>query len=348
MANRNTDPIKTLFGREPSMGLRLLVLGILCLSLIALDSRTQRLNSARDVISVAAMPLKMIVDAPRSLSSAFNEKLASRRAMREQLTMLSDERLRLATKLQKMSSLEIENDRMRDLLQSAERLEEEVLMAELLAVELNPNRHQVTLNRGTSNGSFEGQPLIDAQGVIGQVTEAHRYSSTATLLTDVGHAIPVEVNRSGVRSIAQGTGEMNHLRLNFVANEADIKIGDLLVSSGIGGKFPAGYPVAVVESVQRNAGQMFASVSAKPVGQFDRRRRVLLVSTTPANRRYTETRSSGIAANRTEPETAVERLINSTVLTPRSSLVPNAVPGSASAGTTVSPYDPAATATNDY
>ena len=277
------------------MGLRLLVLGTLCLALAALDSRTSRLDSAKDALSVATLPLQRLVDAPRVLSETVQHKLASRRAMQEQLSLAAERQLKLETRLQKLDALEVENQRMRDLLKSSDRLEEEVLMAELLAVELNANRHQVTLNRGTRNGSYEGQPLIDSQGVIGQVTRANRYSSTATLVTDLSHAIPVEINRNGVRSIARGTGKADLLKLSYVPAGSDIQIGDLLVSSGIGGSFPAGYPVAKVTSVSQDPTKAFATVSAKPVGQFDRRRHVLLVSADPDNKRFTETQDRGIA-----------------------------------------------------
>lgn len=295
MAFNNPSAIKTLFGREPSMGLRLLVLGMVCLALAALDSRTTRLESAKDALSLATMPLQRVVDAPRALSETFQQKMASRRAMQEQLELAQEERLQMETRLQKLSALEVENQRMRDLLKSSSRLEEKVLMAELLAIELNPNRHQVTLNRGTTNGSFEGQPLIDSQGIIGQVTRANRYSSTATLVTDISHAIPVEVNRSGVRGIARGTGKADRLQLSYIPADSNIQIGDLLVSSGIGGSFPSGYPVAKVTAISQDPTQAFATVVAKPVGQFDRRRHVLLVAADPDSKRFSESRSRSIA-----------------------------------------------------
>jgi rod shape-determining protein MreC len=152
-----------------------------------------------------------------------------------------------------------------------------VLVAELIGVSPNPLSHTVVINRGANEGVFEGQPLLDAFGLMGQVIEVSEHSSRVLLISDATHALPVQVNRNGVRAIAEGTGDLNRLRLRHVSNTTDIREGDLLVSSGLGKRFPVGYPVAEVESVVRDPGQAFATVIARPMARLDRSRHVLLV-----------------------------------------------------------------------
>ena len=140
-------------------------------------------------------------------------------------------------------------------------LRDDVLVAELIGVSPDPVRHQLVLNKGEADGVFVGQPLIDADGLMGQVVEVSAWLRRALLITDVTHSVPVQVNRNGVRAIAEGTGELGSLEIRHVSSNTDIQVGDLLVSSGLGGRFPEGYPVAVVSEVERDPGQAFARVS---------------------------------------------------------------------------------------
>jgi rod shape-determining protein MreC len=136
------------------------------------------------------------------------------------------------------------------------------------------------LNKGASDGVFVGQPLIDADGLMGQVVEVSSDTARALLITDVTHSVPVQVNRNGVRAIAEGTGALGSLEIRNVSSNTDIQAGDLLVTSGLGGRFPEGYPVAVVKEVERDTGEAFARVVAVPSAALDRTRHVLLVFTT--------------------------------------------------------------------
>jgi rod shape-determining protein MreC len=185
----------------------------------------------------------------------------------------------LEAQVQQMAALRAENLRLRALLNSSALLADDVLVAELIGISPDPARHLVVLNKGADDGVFEGQPLIDAQGLMGQVIELAASSSRVLLLTDATHAIPVQVNRNGVRAIAEGIGRLDRLVLRHVASNEDIEVGDLLVSSGLGGRFPVGYPVAVVTEVSRDPGQAFAEVSARPSSALNRSRHVLLVFT---------------------------------------------------------------------
>jgi len=170
--------------------------------------------------------------------------------------------------------------RLRALLNSSALLRDDVLVAELIGVSPDPVRHQLVLNKGETDGVFVGQPLIDANGLMGQVVEVSAGHSRALLITDATHSIPVQVNRNGVRAIAEGTGALGTLESHHVSATTDIQEGDLLISSGLGGRFPVGYPVAVVSQIERDPGRAFARILAVPSAALDRSRHVLLVFTT--------------------------------------------------------------------
>lgn len=189
---------------------------------------------------------------------------------------LREEQLLLKTKLLKFAALEQENIRLRGLLDTSFKVGEHVSIAELLSVNLVPYEHIVLVNKGTRFGVHAGQPVFDANGVVGQVLRVSPYSAEVMLITDPNHAIPVQVNRNGLRTIALGTGQTDRLALPYLSSNADIQVGDLLVTSGLGGVFPHGYPVATVTAVapQKTA---FAKISAAPVAQLDRNRELLLV-----------------------------------------------------------------------
>ncbi|MDH4014714.1 MAG: rod shape-determining protein MreC, partial [Chromatiales bacterium] len=145
------------------------------------------------------------------------------------------------------------------------------------SVALDPFQHRVVIDKGTLEGAYQGQALIDEQGVMGQITRAEPFSSEAILISDPSHAIPVEINRNGLRSIVVGSGEVERLTLPFLPNNADVETGDLLVTSGLGGKFPAGYPVGIVETVEVKPGEPFALVMARPTAALNRSRRMLMI-----------------------------------------------------------------------
>jgi rod shape-determining protein MreC len=183
----------------------------------------------------------------------------------------------LKAQMQKYVSLEIENMRLRRLLEASERLGERILAAELISVDLDPFSHRVVVNKGSRHGIFVGQPLLDADGVYGQVVHVGPLSSTVMLITDPAHALPVQVSRTGLRAIAAGTGAMDRLDLLHIPNNADVAEGDLLISSGLGGVFPAGYPVGIVQSIKIDTTQPYAAVVATPMAELDKSREVMIV-----------------------------------------------------------------------
>ena len=152
-----------------------------------------------------------------------------------------------------------------------------MLIAQILAVDLDPFSRRIVINKGTQDGVGVGQSLIDSNGIMGQIVTAGPVSSNALLITDPSHAMPVQVNRNGLRSVAVGTGTVNLLELTHIPNNADIRVGDLLVTSGLGGRFPSGYPVGRIVSVERDSGQPFARVNLTPSARLARNREVLLV-----------------------------------------------------------------------
>ncbi len=235
--------------------------------------------ASRAVLSAVALPFYWVVDLPTRLTNWSRESLVGRDTLLNENSRLRSQSLLLEVKVQQMAALRAENVRLRALLNSSALLQDDVLVAELIGISPDPARHLVLLNKGSSDRVFLGQPLIDAQGLMGQVIEVASHSARVLLITDSTHAIPVQVNRNGFRAIAEGVGRLDTLELRHVASTEDIQVGDLLVSSGLGGRFPVGYPVAVVTEVMQDPGQAFARVRAQPSAALNRSRHVLLVFT---------------------------------------------------------------------
>lgn len=252
---------------------------VISLALMVVDHRQNHLEGIRSILAVALSPLNVIINLPRSTGEWISETFATRSMLQQQNQALKKENLLLQVRQQKLDSLRSENMRLRNLLDSAVKIKDRVLIAEVIAVDLDPYRHQVLINKGSSSGIFIGQPALDASAVMGQVTHVNPFSSTVLLITDASHGLPVQVNRNGVRTVALGTGQIDRLELPHLPNNADIEVGDLLVTSGLGGRFPPGYPVAEVTSVTRNPGQPFASILAQPKAKLDQARETLLVWT---------------------------------------------------------------------
>lgn len=246
---------------------------------MVLDHRHNHLEFLRSGLSVLLYPVQYLAGLPRLLSESASKAITSRGELESERDQLYDENLQLRARLQKFEALEAENMRLRGLLDSSFKVGDRVLIAELIAVEQDPFRQQVLISKGWTSGLFEGQPVLDANAVVGQVTHINPFSASVLLITDATHALPVQLNRNGLRTIALGTGLINRLELPHLPNNADIKVGDLLITSGLGGGFPPGYPVAEVIEVRREPGQPFASVIAQTTAHLDRIHEVLLVWT---------------------------------------------------------------------
>jgi rod shape-determining protein MreC len=254
-----------------------LLLGLLALGLMIADQRFQLLGPGRDLLGVLATPVYWVADLPARIGHWGDDNLVSRGTLAEQNATLRAENLVLKARLQKLASVTAENVRLRELLNSTALLDETILVAEVIGVNPDPNLQVVVIDRGSDDGVYEGQAVIDAHGLVGQVIEVNPVSSRVLLVTDASHAVPVRVNRNGVRAIAEGSGSLRELDLRHVASTVDLREGDLLVSSGLGRIFPEGYPVATVTSVVNDPGKPFADVKAVPNAQLQRSRHVMLV-----------------------------------------------------------------------
>ncbi len=244
---------------------------------MVMDHRGGYLETAKMWMGTAAHPFYSVVQAPFDLWNWLTGSFADRTDLREENARLTED-LRVARiKALQFESLNEENRRLRAIRAASQGIGERTLIAEIIHVDVDPFRHRVRINKGAGDGVFKGQPVLDAFGIVGQVTRVDRYTSEIILISDSEHATPVQVNRNGIRSIAVGTGDVNKLALPFLTGEADVKPDDLLVSSGLDGVFPAGYPVARVSKVERDPSQTFAIVEAKPMAQLDRTREILLL-----------------------------------------------------------------------
>jgi rod shape-determining protein MreC len=247
------------------------------LLLIFAGQRFQLLQRFESQLSVIATPFYWLADIPAKISDWGSQNIRQLGSLIDENERLQAESLLLKAHVQKLASLEAENIRLRELLNSSAILDDSVLVAELIGLSPDPLRHEIIVNKGRSDGVYVGQPVIDALGLMGQVVDVGLLQSRVLLITDTSHALPVQVNRNGVRSVAEGSGLYHQLVLQHVAATTDIKPGDLLVSSGLGQRFPVGYPVAVVTEVTIDPGQPFATVKARPSAALNRSRHVLLV-----------------------------------------------------------------------
>lgn len=246
-----------------------------------LDHRQHHADTLRSVLTLIIYPVQAIINFPVATGGWLAENLSSRQRLLTEREQLQADNIQLQLRLQKHEALESENLRLRELLGSSFRVSEKTLIAELMTVDMAPFSQHIVINKGRLHDIYPGQPLLDAHGVMGQTLHVSTLNSTAILITDPSHAIPIEVNRNGLRAIAIGTGDTSRLELPHIPNNADIEIGDLLVTSGLGARFPPSYPVAKVTDIIRNPGDPFATVYAEPTAKLLSTREVLLVWTAP-------------------------------------------------------------------
>jgi rod shape-determining protein MreC len=275
--------IRPLFIKESQLGLRLTLTVVLVIVLILADLRYSGLATLRSALDTILTPIYMVAGVPAAIDHWQERTLRSRRHLIDDNARLQRENLVLQGRSQQLASLHAENARLRALLNSTALLRDDVLVGEVIGVSPDPVRHQIILDKGASARVTEGQALIDASGLMGQVVEVTAGTSRVLLITDPTHSVPVQVNRNGVRAVAEGIGSLDELIVHHVAATTDVRTGDLLVTSGLGGRFPIGYPVAEVTEVQRRPGEAFARVSARPLAALDRARHALLVFSRPSD-----------------------------------------------------------------
>jgi rod shape-determining protein MreC len=263
--------------RAPSNLTRFVLLAVLSVSLMLLDARGHHLQKIRVGLTVLFTPIQMVAAIPIRVGGAIIDFVHGDESLRAEAERLRSEQPILLARLQKYEAIEAENAHLRQLLGTSALVAERAVVAELLEVASEPFRRTVVIAKGANDGLYLGQPVVDAYGIRGQVSEIGVLQSTAILITDPGHAIPVQVNRNGLRAIAFGTGAPDTVSIRYLTASSDIKPGDLLVSSGIGGGFPFGYPVAKVKKIVNDPNESFLDITATPVAQLSHNREVLLI-----------------------------------------------------------------------
>ncbi|MCL1078253.1 rod shape-determining protein MreC [Parashewanella spongiae] len=266
--------MKPIFARGISHQTRLLLAVALSILLIATN---KYLDPFRSSLASLLAPVQYLASVPGALLDWSAESLATREMLEKQNTQLLNQQLMMSERLQRFEHLRQENQRLRTLLDSPIQIDTRKKVAEIVEVASDPYHQYVVLNHGSNSGVFVGQPVIDAQGIVGQVVQVNALTSRVLLLTDSTHGLPVRITRNDVSLIANGTGILDELELRHVSKSTDVRIGDLLVTSGLGHRFPEGYPVARVIKVQRDSGQNYAQIIAQPLAALDRIRYVLLI-----------------------------------------------------------------------
>lgn len=269
--------MKPIFAKAPPLGVRLFVAVVLSIACIFLDGRSSAMVQVRSVLETAVSGLYYFANTPRVVLDGVSNNFIDGQRLKMENQVLREQVREKSADLLLLDQLKVENQRLRLLLSSPLRQDEYKKVAEVLMAEMDAYRQQLVINQGKMDGAFVGQPVIDERGVVGQVISVGEKSSRVLMLTDVTHAIPVQVLRNDVRGIASGTGHSEELILDHLPRTVDIAKGDVLVTSGLGRNFPEGYPVAIVETVVNDGSSHFARVTARPLASLDRLRYLLLL-----------------------------------------------------------------------
>jgi rod shape-determining protein MreC len=283
VAGFGTSVGRPIYGRGPSAGLRFTVYALLSLMLMYLDQRARWSERLRYGLQSAAYPVQVAVNSPAAAWHWLTGSLATRNTLRSQNLQLHSELQALQLELLRERALEQENAQLRELHRTLPPLVRKWLVAEVIGVDSGTLRQRLIINKGLRDGVHVNQPVVDGSGVMGQVAHVGLWSAEVILITDPEHALPVQIMRTGLRTIAVGSGNADELLLTYLAANSDVKSGDELVSSGLGGVFPAGYPVGHITGVRREANRLLAQVRAAPQAGIDRAREVMLIEFDPAN-----------------------------------------------------------------
>ncbi len=250
---------------------------LLAIVLMFMDQRGHYVPRIRSTMELAFEPIFHVVSWPAEVLRSINQHTRARNDLISENHQLQKQLLNTFASVQTQAALEQENQRLRNLLDATEGRAYQFKFAEMLRVDLDPFSHKVWINRGNDKGVAVGQAVIDGLGVIGQVEDVHLHYSTVRLISDPDHALPVQINRTGLRTVAFGNGGTEHLLMPNVPLQADVSPGDMIVTSGLGDRFPPGFPVGEVERIQRDSGDTFAIVYVRPFAALDRGREVLLI-----------------------------------------------------------------------
>lgn len=269
--------MKSLFERGPSLRFRLVLALTVAFSLMFIDHRLNAMQPVRLLLSSIVSPVQYLAILPEQLLDAASKALQTRTSLNAENEAMREQLLHLQGRLQRFQFLQNENARLRNLLDSDVRNESRRMVAEVVAVASDPFSHQLVINKGTINGVYEGQPVLDSRGIVGQIISVSTTTSRVVLISDQSHSIPLRAERNDIRVLAQGVGDLQRLELMFIPHSTELQEQDMLVTSGLGDTFPEGYPVAIIESIVRDESLPFAVVHARPFALLDRVRSVLLL-----------------------------------------------------------------------
>ncbi len=267
-----------IFNQGSSPAHRLILVLVCSAILIFFDHKMGSFETARGYLQSLVSPLQYMANVPKQMMTWAAKNIVSRQQLMKENQDFRENELFFHEQAMQLSIVRQENKRLRALLYSPVRSKTKKMFAEILSVDGDPYSHQIVINRGTSDGVYEGQPVLNEKGIVGQILHVGTNSSRVILISDISHAIPVRIQRNGLRLIASGSGKIDRLIHHFVPHSADVKEGDLLVTSGLGGKYPEGYPVSRISFVRADESREFATIYSAPVAQIDRLRYMLLLS----------------------------------------------------------------------
>jgi rod shape-determining protein MreC len=335
-----------LFKQGAPARVKVTVFALISIALLVVDARFHALTTVRQVAATVLYPFQMVALMPRDAVSNMGSYFSSISALQKEVRDLKSQQVAMAQAMQQAQLQMAENGQLRKLMDAREHLPVRSMMSEILYDARDPSTRRVVLDRGAQNGVKLGLPVIDNAGVVGQVTRVFPFTSEVTLLTDKEQAIPVQVLRNGLRSVAYGRGQSGQLDLRFVAPNADIVVGDVLVTSGLDGMYPAGLAVAKVTQVESVAQGAFGRVVCQPLAGIDRHRQLLIVmSDQPATPRPPEpvAKSNGNNTSRRNLPKMEPIPLPPLPAQPLPPAVPPAAPGAAGAAATGTPATAAAT-----
>lgn len=269
--------MNALFQTRASLFVRTIILVILSIALMVADHRWNHLETFRSGLSNLIYPLRYTINIPGEFIVWVDKSITSRNRLLEENQQLKEQQLLNQVRMQKMDTLELENQRLRKLLGTPKKASERVLIAEIFSVDQDPYKHLITINKDKDDGAYIGQAIIDANGIMGQIIHVEANASTVMLISDSNHAVPIQINRTGLRGTVFGTGDSSTLELRFIPHNADIKVNDIVTSSGLGGRFPPNYPVGTISNIERPAGETFAKIEITPAAKLEQSREVLML-----------------------------------------------------------------------
>ncbi|MDG2228776.1 MAG: rod shape-determining protein MreC [Gammaproteobacteria bacterium] len=269
---------KTIDRSNPNYsGLRIILIFILSSGMMYLDFQGNYTDRLRSYLSVAVLPIQIAANAPKKIINNLKNKLSDRESILTENQLLKKEIIQLYSKVQQTYKLEAENKRLFELLKAKPEDGENFIFADIIAVNQDNDKHQIIINKGSMDGIELGAAIADSKGIIGHIVRDQVLASEVLLISDPEHGIPIEIARNGLRAIAIGIGSYDEIILNNLPNNSDIKINDVLITSGLGGRYPEGYPVAIISNIERVKGDSYLSIGAKPIANLKNINEVLVI-----------------------------------------------------------------------